>query len=460
MAVSRESAQETSAGMFGGAPGMDESPGGAKPRPYMNVGDPLADIFGPGSGNKILSESDESDIPDEVQAVLTEHGLGKIGFRVMLKGGASGDGTSTTTQPYIKSWTRTIPTTEWIAKHYGPGDYTMVITWQTRTVDGDTGRPKIKTSSKELPITISELAQDDYDEFQLKLTLDRSRRNNHNIRNAKLRRTLEQTVEASDEEKPLDKRAAVREYLQEFRQMADLMGMQHGGSGVGSKIDWNDLLKALMAGLPAILTLLSQSRSRQSEQLEKFFTLLLSQSNSSTSQLVEVMKAQSGPSTGREMLQDFKELVMGALDIKGALQDKEDSPLDKVLTAVGQAAPFLTQLVAMRQSQREAIPMYRQAQQYMQADPNFQAVASDPEQLIEMVQRLDTHYGWEQTDLILQAMQKQRPERCERQEATRYPYGDPRNQSDYSSPDRQGGGSSSPGDEEYADTTVDASESA
>lgn len=388
-------------------------------QPYMgDASDPINELFGPDSRISPIFEEDSYDIPEEVQTALAEHGLTQRTFRCMLRGGAPGDGANTANAPYIKSWVRSIPTVEWIAKHYGPGDYSVVISW--RAPDPKLG--KERTFTQTIPIIISEKQQDEYDEFQLKLRVERAKRNRSAVRNAKLQSQLEYSLE---DDEPEDKKKAAREYIQEFTELATALGWNKGG-GSGS-VDWSEIIKGALAALPAIITIMSAQRNNQQEQLEKFTTLLLSQSNDSVSRLVEVMKAQNGPSNGREMLNDFKEMVMGAIDIKDALRDKEESTLDKVIGAVAQAAPFLSQLVSLRQSQREQIPMYRTAQQFINSNPDFQQVRDNPEMLAEMVRRLDAHYGWEQTELILQAMGRSRPEGCPRHEGQRFPAGDERN---------------------------------
>lgn len=391
--------------------------------PVTPESDPMRELFGPGSGNTLIAtEGDDSyDIPEEVQAALIEHGLGaKRGFRCILRGGASGDGSTTQTIPYIKSWPRSIPTVEWIAKNYGPGEYSLVLSWRQKD---DTGKDRNVTET--IPITISEHAQDEYDEYQLRKQIERAKRNNSTIRNARLRTDLETSLTGEARGEGKNAREAAKEYIGEFRELAGVLGWTGANGRAG--FDWGPILAALLPALPGILEAMNNARNRQSEQMEKLMLLMLTQNKDSVGQLVELFKAQSGPSTGREMLNDFKEMVMGAIDVKEALKDKEETALDKVLGAIGQAAPFLSQLLVLRANQRAQIPHYKAAQAYMQSDPAFQAVQQNPELLAEMVQRLDAHYGWEQTDLILQAMQKERPSECLRDESQRYPAGDERN---------------------------------
>ena len=75
--------------------------------------DPLASILGPGSGTTLLGKADD-EIPDEILAIFTEHGLHGKKFRVMLKQ-MDDSGSDDGNLPFVKSWTRSIPSLDFIA---------------------------------------------------------------------------------------------------------------------------------------------------------------------------------------------------------------------------------------------------------------------------------------------------------------------------------------------------------
>lgn len=115
-------------------------------------------------------------------------------------------------------------------------------------------------------------------------------------------------------------------------------------------------------------------------------------------------------------------MLTSAIDMKELLHgDKKDSLADKIFSMVEAVGPQLLQVASMSAAARARDPRVRMAQQYMQNNPDFQALAQNPQSQAVLVRKLDAFYGWQQTDSILQVMGWDRPQECPRTEEQQYP---------------------------------------
>ena len=160
------------------------------PNPDLLRKDPMAEMFGPGSGVKLYGEQDD-EIPEEIRAVIESHGLDKKSFQCMLKeipkGSALGDGGSNaSTTAYLRGFTRGIPSPDYIAKEYGPGDYLLCFSWQVKDDDGVR-----RMKREEVPITISEKVMGEYKRQRLNAKIKDASEIGTQMRDALVEKSLE-----------------------------------------------------------------------------------------------------------------------------------------------------------------------------------------------------------------------------------------------------------------------------
>ena len=393
----------------------------------------LEQMFGPGYTTRLIRDSEEDyDIPEEIQVVLDEHGLGKRAFSVTLKSLDENE-VSTANGAYVKSWGRAVPTIEWIAKHYGPGPYLLYFKWRGRSEDSENVDKK-KVFTETVHFEISQKYQDTYDEFQLQQRIARAKRKNDMVRNAKLSKSLENDLDILTEEGEEKKgQVSPRDYLKQLAEDARMVGMVPAGNGGGGSIKWGELLPLIVTGLPTVLKVMDERRRAEQERFEKFLMLMMNQTNQSSTNLLELVKNQQGPTKGSEMMEEMGRMIMSAIDIKDAISGNKETTADKIFGLIESVAPVLLSMTTMSKAQRETSPAFIGAKAYMSASPEFQELSESPETRVALVKKLDAFYGWEQTDGILDIAGYQRPGECPRLPEQRYPANDPRNSTDHSS---------------------------
>lgn len=368
------------------------------------IHDPLHDYLGPSSGNKVLGDPSTEDIPDEIISVLDEFGLHSgRSFRVIVKELA--DGVDDPAHgSYIKGFSRTIPTVDWIGRNYGPGRYCLVFQWRSK--DEESGKMGNKT--ERVIIEVSEKFESEYREFQHQEKLRRLKKRKESVQDALLESKIESSILTEEGGESRDSKQSAREYVNEMLSFNEKLGLRRGG------IDWEKILPVVLTGLPLALKALSEvSASRQNQQ-NQLMTLMLTQSNNYNSQLVEVMK-NLGPQNGSDTMKEFREMLTSAIDMKELLHgEKKDSLADKIFSLVESVSPQLLQVASLSAQARQSDPRVAMARQYIATNPDFQALADSPESKSNLVRRLDGYYGWKQTDAILQVMGWQRPEGCPR----------------------------------------------
>ena len=370
-------------------------------------GGAIFDLSNPESFN-----SDEYEMPEEIQTILEENDLSKRSFRVTLKhipeGGNTGDG------DYVTSWSRKIPSIEYIARNWGPGEYIFLFQWKAK----DKVEDKQKNWVEKLPITISEKYRDIYEDFQFQKKIQRATQKRTLVQNERLKKQLEDTITLEPDEKQ-DVKSDIKEQISQISEMANLLGFRQAGS---SSLPWDKIFAVAGTVLPPLLLALSNSKREAAERSEKMMLTMMSMNQTSSAQLIEVLKNQNGPTTGSEVMGEMFKTIMGAMDIKEALAGKKESVVDRVFGLIENVAPQVMSLAAMSKQQRENDFQYKMAQTYLRNSPDCKAVEGDPESLSEIVKRTDAYIGWRQTDLLLEAWGKPRPADCPRMPEQELPH--------------------------------------
>lgn len=372
---------------------------------------------------------DDEDAPEELQDLFSEHGLGKRAYRCILKENSG----HSKNAAVIKQFSGCYPSLDWLKYNCGPGDYKLVFTWRARNREDDN---RVKQNYRDIDITIDERCRDEYEEFQFEERLKRAKRRREKINKAHLDREFDVRIGDISSggntayTSPEDIQKAAREYIRDIKEAAKDLGFAQS-KGIPS-IEWDKILPIAATALPALAKLFIDAGNRRYEEQKNMMLMLTNQSNSSTSQMLELMKAQAGPTSGKEMVQEMFGMLKGAVDMKEMLEGKKESVADKVFGMVENVLPALLQVMAMPRPKQLSDPRVKAAQAFVNSSEDVQSLKNNPFELKKFVDNMDDKLGWEQTDQVLMIMSNgeiSRPESCPRLSEKRYPMGHPERES-------------------------------
>jgi hypothetical protein len=136
--------------------------------PFMDNGlrEALAEAGAGFAGNQ------DDALPPELTEFLVNNGLGGKPFSIILKQAAvGGDAGGSGAAAYVKAFNRTIPSIEFIARNYGPGDYMFVISWRGTNDQGDS-----KTLSEIIDFSVSDKYEAEYLEHMQERKIEAGRK--------------------------------------------------------------------------------------------------------------------------------------------------------------------------------------------------------------------------------------------------------------------------------------------
>lgn len=400
------------------------------------------DTFGPGSGpesepvisNFFKDATEDSTAPDELQALFAEHGLGERSYQCMLKQKNAGGANAAV----IKGFTNEYPTLDFITKNYGPGEYVLVFMWRTK-VPGNS--KKSENHNARIDIVISEKCKDIYLEYQLAQRLERMKKNRQMIADAKLEKMLE--LEANDidglnegktppmpQQHPIDINKEAKKHVETVLELGRQLGLvplsQINQPPQKSGMDWEKLLPALIPVIPAAIKFMVDAQASRASKERENMLLMIEMMKSSNTQMIEVMRANQGPTNGQQAVKEFSDMIKQAFNIKQMFEGEKEGIADKVFKLIENVAPHILPVLTMGPMQRSMDPRYMIAQSYAQNSPDIAALKSNPLELRKLISNMDESLGWEQTDQILALMTKgevQRPDDCPRDPQQRFPQG-------------------------------------
>jgi hypothetical protein len=394
--------------------------------------DPMEELFGPGSGIFHHPEEDDSP-PEELLEIFAEHGIGQLKYNCILKEKPRGG------SQYIplQTMTGSYPSTEYITNNFGPGEYRLVFFWKrcSTTEFSEGGNPKRTPFSKWCDVVISEKLRQQYSDFQLRKRLADMKEKRKLIQEAQLDKVLDYGMDglglAADPEKEnrentptVNPAEAGRKYVQEVMNSADMLGLTKKSEG----FDFAKFIAAAAPFIPALLDYLGQGARRAQEQQQQFMNLILTTMSGNSNQLIEIMKANQGNGAAQNAVKEFKEMISGAIDIRGELSGMgKETVADKVFKLLEGLAGHVVPLLMMPRAQAMSDPRMKIAQAYAAASPDIAEIRDNPEELSKLVRELDDFYGWEQANGILAVMKFGRPADCPCEPGKRFPDGDPRN---------------------------------
>ena len=402
------------------------SPG---PNPEFVRKDPMAELFGPGSSVKLLGDPDD-EIPDEVRGAIEEHGLSTKQFQCTLKEiptGSEFDGpTSSTNTKYIRSWTRSIPSISYIAREHGPGEYFLILTWRGRDLSTD---GESKSMRQEIPISISDKAAEEHKQHKLGQKIRAASALGTRVHETMIEKKLEgemmKALTGGQEERSEQNPAEVaRQYITQTLETVKMLGIPMGAQPVAKEIEWDKLLPAVVPLVLGFLQHQAAADRARSEDFNKMLMLMMSNSQNSSTQLIDIMKSTTGANAGANSIKEMRDMIFGAIDIKEALQGAPKETLsDKIFRMVETVAPQILAIAntAAQTANAKANPMVGMTKQYIESNPDFQALLHDPVEKQAFIEKMDSFFGWRQTDIILQVAAWDRPATCARRSDQEYP---------------------------------------
>lgn len=399
------------------------------PNPDLLRGDPMAELFGPGSTLKMVGNPEEDEIPDEIRGLIESNGLSSRDFTCILKevpAGCTADVLdNTSASVYIRSWKRSIPSLEYIAKEHGPGAYILVLSWVQR----DPETSVRKTRREVVPVVISEKCSGEHKKHLLDKKINEAAATGEKVRGVLIEKTIEgQLVDAiTGKNNDQKQQQTPKEYIAEIMDTVRMMGLPVGGAVAPAKgIEWDKILPAVVPVITAFLTMQQNSEQRRSDENNKMFMLMLSQQQQASNQLMEMLKLQAQKPAGENPLKDMQHMIMNALDIKQLLNPPQETLSDKIFRVVEGVVPQILTIAAnaSQNHQPPKGPIVEMAKGYVQQDPDFNKLKSDPVEMCKFVSKLDDRIGWENADIILGVVGWERPAQCVRDPAKRGPAND------------------------------------
>jgi len=370
--------------------------------PSSGTPTPFDDFFGSAVNKPLEEHYDE--MPDEISSVLKEHSLDGIKYSCILKRFGDPEGTKTNAV-YVSSWTKKIPTMDYISRVYGPGRYAFSIQWTSS--DKETGRKK-KTFNEYVDFEISDDCSEIHEDYVLEQQIKRIEARKQKVDRARLRKEL--TVGTLGGPTAGDPREDAKSYVKEIAETAELLGFKRNDS-----FPWKDIL-------PLVIPLIGQfmSRGNGSDNLvAQMYSKMLDISKESSTNLLEVVKAQSGQGSGNMVMKEMVDMVKQTINLREVLDGgkNESSAVDKLLELVQGVSPMIVALLAQKKETRENSVPYKMARSFTETSPEVAAIAQDPDALIEFVNRNDQLWGWRVTDMMLELGGKiglVRPPQCPR----------------------------------------------
>jgi len=364
-------------------------------KPYISLADFQA--------NKDLEVPDDlfAGAPDEVREVFDAQGLYQRKFTYLLKripeGGAQATGS------FLEDGSNRIPTNNYIGIKYGPGRYYMMLTWHKPASPEDL-RPGGKTAGKGFEFYIDDTFADPHEEYILKQQLESYERRKKLVAKQSIKKQFDMDMSMGTSP------TQPAEQPDHVAQLDKMLKLYEGQKK--PEVDW---VKAL-ASLAVIATPIIQAimNRKPDDTMQKMMMLMFASEKEKSTQFLELVKNQHGPSNGSDMMKQMLDVVMGGLDIRKALNEEKEDKDDVVTKVIGAIEKILPVIVMMAASKNapQNVPMINAGKAYVQSDPAFQEVLGDPVKRAEAVTRLDEKYGCEQTDMVLSVMGLPRPAEC------------------------------------------------
>lgn len=279
-------------------------------------------------------EPDFPMIPDDIRTFLNESGIADKGYTVYLYRCALRVGAGQKTRSFVNQFDNFLPSFREIGEEYGAGSYEMYIRWYD--IDGKSGARKVIVN--------------------LDASFDQ-------VRDTRERKKKEE----------LDRAAGARE-----------RGGDPAGSATNAMMQGVLMIKALSEAVAPILRPLISGKTAQDQQPDNFAGTMKTLQEMGSSMLMDNFK--QGLNMQRELMANMP---------AGSDIDKEDSALEKMLSALDRLIPLFKTL-----SDKQIKPI---AQTAVDQSQEIQELLSDPVRLKITNEKLIEKYGTESANRIMKA---------------------------------------------------------
>lgn len=333
---------------------------------------------------------DSDDTPDEISVFLSANAIGEK-YQMVLKELPNGG-----KPQYIKSFSNYHPTIDQIGEQWGPAEYEITFSWQERGIDG-----KKKPVAKSFRIELSEKAwREPHEKYLAAKSKQREqeRQTQLNIEVERARAFGSAGMQAPGTQ--ADKPQSELDILTKAMQTLKNLGVPIGGPAIPAAPppkDWGAILVGLAPVIAAVAPILAAYVGKKREE-NPLMTLLV------TKMLDQ--KPQGESDTMKTVVPFLMGTMKQLFEMKEAMKPEEKEPfIERVFDKLAASMPMVLEFAKMGKQQREANPMYNMARN----SPEAKAVMADPELQEMMVNRLDTFYGYEQANQVLEVMGIPRP---------------------------------------------------
>jgi len=325
--------------------------------------------------------------PDEISAFIAENDIGER-FTVTIKEKKKEGG-----KPEIlTTFSNKKPSIAEMGRQWGPGNYEVHITWDEVLPNGSQ-----KPHKKILDLPLSERAyREVYEDYQAELTAERLR--------AKQKKWAMEAEEAKA--KGLDPRMAGAGggglgSIQDAIAMLKSLGIEVGGAAKPKT-----LMETITEMAPLIVAVTPMVQAFFGAKKEGYLAMGDSQ-NDIVKLLLE--KALNKPETNpfNERVQEgMFGMFSKLMDMKEAMQPQEkESLIERVTGKIFENLPLIAQLAQMSQKDRANSLMYQATKMH----PDFKAVEANPDVQVEVTSRLDRKFGFQQANMVIEALGFKRP---------------------------------------------------
>lgn len=372
---------------------------------------------------------DDDGCPDDLIDMFDQFGLSTKAYEVTLLQNDPETGKPT----QLKVFNSCYPDSEWLKLNYGPGEYTMRIRW--KGYEGEGEEKKQKRHNRTVSVSISPKCRPEFVDYQLRRKVQRASDTRQLLRDAKIEQELDIKVEdlgLDGKKGGTEMPKTVKQEIENIREMAELLGFSRPNQIVPQpkSFDVEKWAPLLATALPLVVKFMQDSAERREKQFQTMLTVMQAASNTNSQQVIELIKAQSGPASGNEMMKEFSDMIKSALNIKELFEGKKETLADRLFGLVEGVAPMIATALTMPRQQQLSDPRVVAAKAFVSASPDFQELRKNPLELKKFIDNMDSFYGWLQTDMILEVAsggEIQRPADCPRDPSKQFKQGDPRN---------------------------------
>ncbi len=324
-----------------------------------------------------------NDKPEDIDEFLAHHGIKEVTYVCTIKRYDKEGGEYSEFLP--GSHKNTYPQVDDVGRRFGPGRYHFCFNWkQTNATTG-----KRESRMKEYVVRLGEEWNDIHDEYMSEKWFQRQKK----IETLSQRAKLQRAVKGESLENPAaDPKETGLEYLRDAKKIFGELGLP-----VGMNNNSNNESNNSMQFMQMLLTVMMKS--------QETITNAQSQSNAQMMTMFTAMLSQNKPQGTNDIMKEVLNLVTSTVDLKNALNPKEETVVDRIFGFMAAMGPTLMELAKKAPADRIADPRYIAANE----SDDMNAVKNNPAILAKLVEKWDIAHGEDQTDIILKSVGLDRP---------------------------------------------------